>query len=158
MTSNPDGTPILPEDKVAARPERFASKRPPTQSLAALLTWLKMAGANFSKIDGTTWSSSFAYYAFFALVPILLLLLTLGTDVAASFIGMKNAKAAAFNFILSNVPMAADGQQMLSSTLQGIIDSRGQIGVVAFVGLLWSSLGFFQSLVGAINAAWAPNR
>ena len=143
-----------PAKKVAARPERFASKRPPTQSAKALWAWVQMAGASFSKIEGTTWASSFAYYAFFALVPMLLLLLTLGTDVAAAFVGLEAAKKAAFKYVLENVPLAGDGQKMLAGTLEGIVAARGKIGVLAFVGLLWSSLGFFQSLVGAINAAW----
>ena len=43
---------------------------------------------------------------------------------------------------------------MISSTLQGVLDARGQIGLVALAGVLWSSLGFFQSLVSAINQAW----
>ena len=154
MASETNQAPASPDEGLATRPERFAPKRPPTQSAAVLLTWVRMAGANFSKIDGTTWSSSFAYYAFFALVPILVLLLTLGTEVAASFVGMEKAKHAAFDFVLANVPMAADGQKMLANTLEGVIHARGKIGVIAFLGLLWSSLGFFQSLVGAINAAW----
>ena len=40
---------------------------------------------------------------------------------------------------------------MIASTLQGVMDARGRIGLVAAVGLLWSSLGFFQSLVSAVN-------
>lgn len=143
-----------PTEKVAAQPERFASKRPPTQSLAALLTWAKAAGTNFSRIEGTTWASSFAYYAFFALVPLLLLLLTVGTDVAAHFIGEEAAKDKAFRFIVGSVPLGASGQRTIADTLHGIMESRGKIGVVALVGLLWSSLGFFQAMVGAINAAW----
>ena len=81
-----------PANVVAAKPERFASKRPPTQSARALWTWTKTAVDNFNRINGTTWASSFAYYAFFALVPLLLLLLTVGTDVAAKFMGAATAR------------------------------------------------------------------
>lgn len=143
-----------PTQAVAAKPERFASKRPPTQSAKALWTWVKTATDNFNRINGTVWASSFAYYAFFALVPLLLLLLTIGTDVAAHFIGAGEAKRRAFDFIITNVPMSGDSQKTVAETLRGVMASRGQIGAVAFVVLLWSAMGFFQSLVCAVNEAW----
>ena len=43
---------------------------------------------------------------------------------------------------------------MISTTLQGVLDSRGKIGLIALLGVLWSSLGFFQSIVSAVNQAW----
>ncbi len=129
-----------------------------TSSLRALWDWLKAAGDNFSTINGTTWSASFAYYAFFALFPLLLLLVTVGTDVAARFVGEEKAGAVAFTYIVGNVekymPMSADNRQMIRTTVQGVLHARGQIGLVALAGLLWSSLGFFQSLVSSITQAW----
>lgn len=141
-------------ERSTVQPERPASERPPTQSVLALWTWIKLAGLNFSRINGTNWAASFAYYAFFALVPILLLVLTVGTDVAARFQGEREAQAKVFDFVLANVPLGAAGQQMIAETIQGVMKSRGQIGVIALAGLLWSSLGFFQSLVSSINEAW----
>ncbi len=140
--------------RVAAQPERFASKRPPTQSLVALWTWFRMAGANFARINGTNWSASFAYYAFFALVPMLLLLLTIGTDVAARFMGEEQAKAKVFEIVINNVPLGEAGRQTVATTVQGVMKSRGKIGFLALAGLLWSALGFFQSLVSAVNESW----
>ena len=131
-----------------------APMRMPTRSAGAVWRWLKRAFDSFSAINGTNWSASFAYYAFFALVPLVLLLVTLCTDVGARFVGEKAAKNQAFDFITSNIPMGGDGQKMIGTTLQGVLDARGRIGLVAAVGLLWSSLGFFQSLVSAVNQAW----
>ena len=140
-------------EKVAATPQRYLSKRPPTQSAAALWGWVKTAASNFDRINGTTWASSFAYYAFFALIPLLLLLLTVGTDVMINFLG-PSAKDTVLNYIISNVPLSGQSQMVVAQTLQGIIKSRGQIGVAALVVLLWSASSFFQSLVSAVNAAW----
>ena len=118
----------------------------------------KAAGLNFSDINGTIWSASFAYYAFFALVPLLLLLVTLSTDVAAHFVGEQQAREQAFKYIVSNVdaylPVSTAVQETIHSTVRGVMDARGKIGLVAFSGLLWSGMGFFQSLVSAINQAW----
>jgi YihY family inner membrane protein len=124
----------------------------------AIWRWLRAAGENFSAINGTTWSASFAYYAFFALFPLLLLLVTVGTDVAARFVGEQEAGTKAFDYIVGNVerymPMDPQNRQMIRQTVEGVLHARGQIGLVALIGLLWSSLGFFQALVSAINQAW----
>ena len=147
-----------PGEEIAARPERPASIRPPTQSAVALWRWFKTAGVNFVDINGTIWSASFAYYAFFSLVPLLLLMVTVTTDVAARFVGEQAARARAFDYIVRNVdtylPVSFSVQETIHSTVRGVMDARGKIGVVALVGLIWSGMGFFQSLVSAINQAW----
>lgn len=146
------------ETVVAARPERLASKRPPTRSAAELWNWFKTAGLNFSDINGTVWSASFAYYAFFSLVPLMLLLVTLGTDVAARFVGEQAAKDRAFDYIVKNVdtflPVSYAVQETIHGTVRGVMDARGKLGLIAFVSLIWSGTGFFQSLVSAVNQAW----
>ncbi len=157
MADEPSGS-ADPSTIVAARPERFASKRPPTQSAAALWKWFKTAGLNFSEINGTVWSASFAYYAFFSLVPLLLLLVTLSTDVTARFMGEQEAKKMAFDYIVSNLdkylPVSIGMQETIHATVWGVMNTRGKIGLIALVGLIWSGTGFFQSLVSSINQAW----
>ena len=147
-----------PGEKVATRPERVASERPPTRSALELWQWFKTAGLNFVDINGTIWSASFAYYAFFSLVPLLLLMVTVSTDVAARFVGEQAARAKAFDYIVRNVdtylPVSFSVQETIHSTVRGVMDARGKIGAVALIGLIWSGMGFFQSLVSAINQAW----
>ncbi len=128
-----------------------------TSSARASWEWLKRAVTNFSAINGTVWSASFAYYAFFALVPLLLLLVTIVTGIQAHLHGEIKAQEDARAYILANIPLGDDGRRMVASTLQGVMQSRGKIGFVAVLGLLWSSLGFFQSLVSAINQAWSQD-
>ena len=123
-------------------------------SANAVWQWLKTAGGLFSDINGTVWAASFSYYAFFALVPLLVLLVTLSTDFAARFVGEEEAQAKAFGYIVANVPLGAQGRELISGTIRGILQSRGQIGLVALIGLIWSSLGFFQSLVSSVNQAF----
>ncbi len=124
------------------------------KSPGAIWRWLKTAGELFSDINGTVWAASFSYYAFFALVPLAILLVTLSTDFAARFIGEQAAQAKAFDYITSNIPLGGQARDLLGSTLHGVLQSRGKIGLVALVGLLWSSLGFFQSLVSSVNQAF----
>ena len=161
MVEDPSDSPD-PSLVVAARPARFASRRPPTGSAVALWNWIKTAGINFSDINGTVWSASFAYYAFFSLVPLLLLLVTLSTDVAARFIGEQAARDKAFDYIVRNVdvylPVSYSVQETIHTTVRGVMAARGKIGLIAFVGLIWSGMGFFQSLVSAINQAWGHHQ
>ena len=161
MSENSSGGPD-PSSVVAARPERFASKRPPTQSAAALWKWFKTAGLNFSEINGTVWSASFAYYAFFSLVPLMLLLVTLTTDVTARFVGEQAAKKMAFDYIVTNLdkylPVSIGMQETIHTTVWGVMNARGQLGIIALIGLVWSGMGFFQSLVSSINQAWGHHQ
>ena len=144
----PPPTPGEKTALVATTPRR------PTRSFKTLWDWLVRAYKSFSDINGVNWSASFAYYAFFALVPLVLLLVTVSTDLAARFVGERTAKEKVLALVFDNLPMGGEGLKMIGSTLQGVLDARGKIGLVAFAGVLWSSLGFFQSLVGAVNQAW----
>lgn len=137
------------------------AKPPPKAGLTSFrgaVEWGKKAGATFSTVDGSLWSASFAYYAFFALFPLLLLLVTIGTGVTARFIGEQQAQAQALDYTVGKIgayiPLGPKDYATIQTTVLQAMKSRGSIGVVAFGGLLWSSLGFFQALVGAINKAW----
>ena len=127
-----------------------------TQSVNAVWQWLKRAIDHFSAINGTVWSASFAYYAFFALVPLMLLVVTVATDIVARAHRGLTADQA-FAQIVADIPLGSDGRRMIAATLMGVMQSRGKLSLVAVVGLLWSSLGFFQSLVAAINQAWGQD-
>ena len=129
---------------------------PSTRSALAAWQWLKRAIDHFSDINGTVWSASFAYYAFFALVPLMLLVVTIATGVVAR--GHRGLTAdQAFAQIVADIPLGADGRRMIAATLMSVMQARGKLGLVAVIGLLWSSLGFFQSLVAAINQAWGQD-
>ena len=134
-------------------PSRWSRERL-AGTASAVWQSLKTAGDLFSDINGTVWAASFSYYAFFALVPMIVLLVTLATDIAARYVGEHDAQSMAFQYIVANIPLGGEGRELISSTIRGVLQSRGKIGLVALVGLLWSSLGFFQSLVSSVNQAF----
>ena len=153
QTREPIAPPLQSLENVAGRKGLRPFRLRSTRSALAAWQWLKRAIDHFSAINGTVWSASFAYYAFFALVPLMLLVVTVATGIVAR--GHRGLTAdQAFAQIVADIPLGPDARRMVAATLMGVMQSRGKLSLVAVVGLLWSSLGFFQSLVAAINQAW----
>ncbi len=130
---------IKAELKKLPRVERFAH-----------LIWHTVQ--RYSAIDGEQRAAAFAYYAFFALFPLVLLLVTIGTN----FFSGKPTEVqdAIIGFISDYMPLGYQSQNALLTTIQSVIKSRGSVGVVAALGLIWTSLRFFQALVRGVNKAW----
>lgn len=102
--------------------------------------------------DGELRAASFAYYAFFALFPLLLLFISIGGWLLQG--NEAEAGAKVLGMIDHYVPVQDDGQNLIASTVRGVISSRGTAGIVALFALIWSSLRFFQALVQGVNRAW----
>jgi len=122
-----------------------------------LLDWIRragqmfwVAGARFFSIDGEQRAAAFAYYAFFALFPLILLLVTIGSQFWDS--------AAVINYIISNlghyVPFNTADRDIVDRAIHGIVDSRGGVSFLAILGLMWSSSNFLHSMVRGVNSAW----
>ena len=45
-------------------------------------------------------------------------------------------------------------RQLISSTVTGVAAARGAIGVLAFIGLIWGGIAFFNSIRASLNTAW----
>ena len=103
----------------------------------------------YAEIDGELRAASFGFYAFFALFPLLLLFISLGTMIW----GDKNVAAAqVLSFAGAYIPV--NEQIVVEQTLNGVLAFRTQAGIVAVLALAWSSLRFFQALVHGVNRAW----
>jgi len=108
----------------------------------------------YSDIDGPQRAASFAYYAFFAMFPLLLLMVSIGAFVfnpAKVNIWVVDALSAL------GVPVEHSKHDFVTQTIRGIIKSRSGAGFFAVTGLIWGSFRFFQSLVRAVNRAWGTH-
>lgn len=123
----------------------------------ALLGWLRRAlkmfwtaGLKFVDIDGEQRAAAFAYYAFFALFPLILLFVTLGSQIWDH--------ATVVNYIIANVgqylPFNPADRQTLDAAIRAIVDVRGSVNTFALLGLAWSASRFFHSMVRGVNSAW----
>jgi len=125
------------------------SAQPPGR-LRKAWAWLMRAVTIFLEINGTLWAASFSYYAFFALFPLLALMIS----IAAQFMDPGQAFRYINQFAEKFMPLDEQGREAISGTVNAVFNARGKVGVISSLGLLWSAIGFFQAIVGAVNAAW----
>ena len=114
------------------------------------LKMLWTAAVKFVEIDGEQRAAAFAYYAFFALFPLLLLFVKLGSQIWDH--------AAVVNYIIDNVghylPFNPADRHTLNAAIRAIVDVPGSVSSLVLAGLAWSASRFFHSMVRAVNSAW----
>lgn len=93
------------------------------------------------------WSAAISYYTILAAFPLLLV----GATVASFFIDPNNAAREISQIIGDFVP---EGEQQILDVIQNAIDARSQIGLVSFIGLLWTGSRVFGTMVKALNIAY----
>lgn len=109
-----------------------------------------LAFKKFLRIDGTEWAGGFAYNAFFSLFPLMVLLVT----VASAFFDREQAGVQVIAYVEAYVPIEGDMQNYIFDTVEGVIEARGQAGVLAFFILIWVAHKCFTTLISATNRAW----
>jgi membrane protein len=101
--------------------------------------------------DATHMAAGVAFYALFSLFPLLLGLIA----VMSLFLNADRIQVELTNFAADYLPGASD---LISTTIGAVVSSRGALGVVAAVGLLWSGSAIFGAISRAINRAWDISR
>ncbi len=103
----------------------------------------------FQKIDGELRAASFAYYAFFSLFPLTLLVVSVGSTFLPT--GLPERMVA---LLRNYMTLDTAGERLIASTMDGVVASRGKVGLLAFFAIFWGAMRFFQALTIAINLAW----
>ncbi|MGC9523325.1 MAG: YihY/virulence factor BrkB family protein [Anaerolineae bacterium] len=114
------------------------------------LAVLRTAVRRYGDTQASQAAAGLAYYIFFSLFPLLLVLVT-----AASYIWNLGSDAAfrrAVDFIAQALPVSQD---LIASNLDTVLQLRGTIGLVSLAGTLWSASGAFTILTQKINEAWS---
>jgi membrane protein len=102
----------------------------------------------FGDKDGSQWAASLAYYIFFALFPLLLVLVSAATYIFN--LGTQDAAQEAVQVITEAIPIAED---LVAENLEEVVELRGTLTFVGIIGLLWSASNAFAVLSHSINAA-----
>ena len=111
---------------------------------------LLLAAQKFLRIDGAERAAAFSYNAFFALFPLVVLLVS----AASLFIDRDIAGKAVIAYIERYVPISGQMQNYIFTTISGVVKARGQAGAVALLMLVWVATQFFTTLIHAANRAW----
>jgi YihY family inner membrane protein len=112
---------------------------------------ISKAANHYSRIDGEQCAASFAYYAFFSLFPLILLLVVVGTLFIPNRI---LAARRVVDEVEQFVPLQTKDKAVLVLTIDNTIQNGWRAGIFGLLALIWSALRFFQALVIGVNRAW----
>jgi membrane protein len=102
---------------------------------------------NFSGNRSSQAAAGLAFYIFFSLFPLMLVLVA----VASSFLREEAAFRRAVEFISQAIPVS---RQLIARNLETALERRTTVGSIGFVSALWSATNAFATLTQHINRAW----
>src|ERR1700726_2518191 len=105
----------------------------------------------YGRINGEQCAASFAYYAFFSLFPLILLVVVVGTFFVPDRL---QAARQVVQQVEEYVPLQTKDKAMLVDTIDHAIQNGWRAGILGILALIWSGLRFFQALVIGVNRAW----
>lgn len=120
------------------------------QNLRRVWATLYLAVKKFWQIDGVQWAGAFAFNAFFSLLPLIVLFVS----IASVFIDSDRAGQEIIAYLERIFPINGEMQNYIFDTIAGVINARGQAGAVALLLLVWVALQSFITLLSATNRAW----
>ena len=112
------------------------------------LAIVRQAFKNFGEAQASGAAASVAYYALFSLFPLLLALAAAGSF----FLEDEQAYQETIALISNAIPVSQD---LIVQNIRQVLASRGTVGLIGLVGLLWSATGVFMNLARNINRAWS---
>ena len=111
---------------------------------------LKLSLVRFFTVSGSDHAAAFAFYAFFSLFPVIILLVSF----AALFVDRVKAAEMITTSIQNFVPMDDAQKQYLFDQFENVVLNPGQARFLGILSLLWASIRFFKSLVHVQNLIW----
>lgn len=108
---------------------------------------LKNALGTFVATRASQSAASLAYYAFFSLFPLLLVLIAGGSY----FLSSQQVYEDVLQLVQRAIPVST---QVISENLLEVLEERETVGILSLLTLLWSASGVFTNLAYSINLAW----
>lgn len=96
-------------------------------------------------------AAGIAYYAFFSMFPLILGLIA----ILSLFLEPLQVQQRLLDMTLQVFPASAD---LVAKNIQGVVVSRGRIGIISLVALLWSAMAVFSAVRISLNRAWGVKR
>jgi membrane protein len=108
---------------------------------------IQTAFQNFALSRGAEAAASIAYYAFFSLFPLLLVLITVGSYLIRDPQIVQQIMA----WSIEAIPVS---QEIVIRNIETVLEQRGTVGLVGMIGLLWSGTNVFSILSLNINRSF----
>jgi membrane protein len=102
---------------------------------------------HFTKDNGPHWAAAIAYYSLLSIFPLLLAAIA----IAAYFVDSQWAIEQGALLIRGLVP---SGTQFIREVIESIIETRGQVGILSILILIWSGSRVFGVITKALNIAY----
>ena len=110
-------------------------------------TSMGRALTRFGLNNAAVYAAGMAFYAFFSLFPLLLVLVAVASIILERYISQGEL----YDFIFGFFPLYQD---WIRGNVENIIARRGTVSIVAVVTLIWSASGYFNIMVRGLNDAW----
>src|SRR5512142_2591071 len=136
-----------PPEGIANRMATTYSVKNAFESAAQRLGVLDTSAVTFTKSRATEAAASLAYYTFFSIFPLMLVLILIGSY----FLDRQSMLQRVTTAVQGILPIS---QQFIVQNLQQVLKQRTAVGIFVLVSLLWSASGMFNNLAYDINMAW----
>jgi membrane protein len=108
---------------------------------------VRRAFERFGETRAAQAAAALAYYTILSLFPLLLVFIS----ILGFFVTSERAQQEVVQFVVTAIPVS---RSLISRNVQSVLESRGTLGVVGLVVLLWSASGMFTVLAYNVNRAW----
>jgi membrane protein len=102
---------------------------------------------HFSKDNGPHWAAAIAYYSLLSIFPLLLAAIA----IAAHFVDEQWAIEQGTQVLQGLIP---SGTEFIRETIEDVIETRGQVGFLSMLVLIWSGSRVFGVITRALNIAY----
>ncbi len=93
-------------------------------------------------------AAGMAFYGFFSMFPLLLLLVTFG----GTFLESSEAQTQVLDFLVGIFPISGE---VIERNIQQVLRARGSVRSFSLIALAWSGSAIFAILARNLNCAWA---
>ncbi|MBG0787733.1 MAG: YihY/virulence factor BrkB family protein [Anaerolineaceae bacterium] len=108
---------------------------------------LRVAVQRFGKERGPEASASLAYYTFFSIFPMILVIIVIGSY----FVDQNVVQNQLLNLLQGVIPGAND---LVIGNIERVLQQRGAVTLFALVSLVWSATSMFNIMAKNINRAF----
>jgi membrane protein len=101
----------------------------------------------FNKNNGNLMAAAVSFNLLFSLFPFALAMISVAGFVMESSV----FEGRVINAMANLIPVA---RNLITTTLQGVVNARAATGILAILGFIWSASAFFGSVRSSLNSAW----